>query len=366
MNRVEERIVHVDPCYTRDHIQSCEGQYFDIESDWTILDHENVAVFARDTNTLLCKVIRNAIPLDLCDIAVECFKDVGKRISTNRGTAAGMNHRERKDGSKYEKGLPANSGIMGYMDSLRHNVPCRLTAFTREHFEKFHSGLPFIQAIDQCFKMTVPDAYEKQRKEAQLTEFHIKDTAFSTVTVNLDFRTSLHRDSGDYNMGFGNLVVCSDGIRGGHLLFPRYKIAIALRTGDFLAMNVHEWHCNSDIVKETNDAFRLSFVCYLRARMNRCQKINQRIDSMTGVNTDSESLCQKIFETTDENLPDKTVIGAGPTGVQWWKREGKRYILSYRNKRYELYDKKACRKIHNLWEALEYAITERKQTSGTS
>lgn len=365
MNGMGARVIHVKPYFTKEHVQGCEGQYFDIESDWMVLDDhdENVTVVASDTETILCKILRHAIPMDLCQVAIESFKDVGKRVSTNRGTAAGMNHRERKDGSKYERGSPANSGIMGYIDSMRHNVPCRLTAFTREHFDKFQSGLPFIQAIDRCFEMSVPDAYEKQRTEAQKTNFHIQNTAFSTVTVNLDFQTSLHRDSGDFNLGFGNLVVCSDGIHGGHLLFPRYKIAVGLRTGDFLAMNVHEWHCNSPIIKEHMDAFRLSFVCYLRARMNRCAKINGRIDTMTGIKTDSESLCKMIFQVAGEEVHDKRVIGAGPTGIQWWQCESENYILSYRNKRYELYDKMEGTKIHNLWNALEYAITKHQRSS---
>ena len=31
-------------------------------------------------------------------------------------------------------------------------LPCRLTHFTRNNFEKYSKGLPFIQKIDELFK----------------------------------------------------------------------------------------------------------------------------------------------------------------------------------------------------------------------
>ena len=36
-------------------------------------------------------------------------------------------------------------------------------------------------------------------------------------------------------------------------------------------MNVHEWHCNTEIKAITKDYTRLSLVCYLREKMIRCK-----------------------------------------------------------------------------------------------
>ena len=60
-----------------------------------------------------------------------------------------------------------------------------------------------------------------------------------------------------------------------------------VRTGDFLAMDVHEWHCNTEFKKKTNKIFkdgfkdidiknnwhfnRLSMVMYLREKMIKCK-----------------------------------------------------------------------------------------------
>ena len=343
-------IAPVDP---RDDMYAREGEYFDYDpTSWRVFEHGDARVIASDTGKLLCHVVRNAIPKALCDLGVECFMDAGRVVSTNRGTAAGMSHRTRSEKGNYERGMPSNSGIVGYMDSLRHDRPCRLTAFSRKYFDTYTRGVEFIRAINACFARTVPDAHAAQLTQASKTEFRIADTAFSTVTVNLDFRTALHRDSGDFPGGFGNLVVCSYNIEGGHLLFPRYRVAIKVRTGDYLAMNVHEWHCNSPITKSTPDAYRLSFVCYLRARMHKCEEVNRRIREQGAM--DAASICRRIFELAQEPLPEKREIGVGPQGIPWWEYDGQRVKILYRNKTYTLFDKTRGIKIANLWPALEY------------
>ena len=128
--------------------------------------------------------------------------------------------------------------------------------------------------------------------------YQIQDTAFSTVTVNLNFRTALHKDAGDFQEGFGNLSVIEWGkYHGAYTLFPRYKIGFDVRTGDFLAMNVHEWHTNSPIEETEEDKEynaklpdirtrdpnvgvagshhryqRLTFVCYFREKLEECEE----------------------------------------------------------------------------------------------
>jgi hypothetical protein len=359
--------IHVVPFHSREEMAHMEGAYCDLpaepkEQGWVVLEGpEDARVVAGDTGHMLCRVMRRAIPAELCATAVRCFMDAGRQVSTNRGTAAGMPSRRPRGSPRsddapptYERGNPAQSGIVGYMDSLRHDRPCRLTAFTRDHMDAFQEGMPFIHAIDSCFKTAAPDAYRAQREEAARTPFHLDGTAFSTVTVNLDFRTSLHRDAGDFEKGCGILVVCSHDIEGGWLLFPRYHVAVALETGDFLAMNVHEWHCNSPIQKMRPDGYRLSFVCYLRARMSHCAETNRRLALMpSNAPATADAIIDRIFTLAGEpSTPPKVAIGPGP---RWWRCEGARFVIEYKHKRYVLHDKYTATTIHNLWRALEYA-----------
>ena len=53
---------------------------------------------------------------------------------------------------------------------------------------------------------------------------------------------------------------------GGFTGFPQYGVAVDARHGDFVAMDVHQWHCNTSIVGNG----RLSVVCYLRSGMLKC------------------------------------------------------------------------------------------------
>ena len=92
----------------------------------------------------------------------------------------------------------------------------------------------------------------------------------------------------DIEGGFGNLVILEDPKHdrytweGGYLGFPQYKVAVDIRNGDFLAMDVHQWHSNTPIKplieinsknnknnknKSKLEPARLSVVSYLRKNM---------------------------------------------------------------------------------------------------
>jgi hypothetical protein len=105
-------------------------------------------------------------------------------------------------------------------------------------------------------------------------------------------------DAGDLKEGFGNLSVIERGkYNGGYTIFPRYKVGVNLRTGDFVAMDVHEWHCNTELKEDVEDKkfnssipeiyrndketgtqgidklySRVSFVCYLREKLADCKE----------------------------------------------------------------------------------------------
>ena len=207
---------------------------------------------------------------------------------------------EKKGGvSKMKVNNQVASNPVGYYESNKNfaSLPCRLTHFTRTNYEKYTQGLPFIQRIDSLFKELVHDAYQCQHERASLKpHLTIPDTCFSSVTINRNFRTALHQDAGDFKGGFGNLTVLEQGkYHGGYTVFPQYGVGIDLRTSDFVAMDVHQWHSNTEIYETEEDKdynmiinpsfkdnpdvgtaglykryTRLSFVCYLREKIAQC------------------------------------------------------------------------------------------------
>jgi hypothetical protein len=71
--------------------------------------------------------------------------------------------------------------------------------------------------------------------------------------------------------GFGVLTVLHAGTyTGGHLVFPKYRVAVDLRTGGVLLADVHEAHGNTPLIGTPGSFVRLSLVCYYRAGMRAC------------------------------------------------------------------------------------------------
>jgi hypothetical protein len=282
-----------------------EGTYID-ESyyDYVITSDTDVyTINSLGEKQLILKFRKAVIPLEECKMALSVFKKPAMLKRDNRGASAGILDVNKLRGYVYMLGdvskfrckgyfnedgdyinqnvsNEACSNILGYFDKPDRNIgkgapPCRLTAFTKHNYDKWIKSIPYIKCVDRLFKELIPDKYQKQYDRAQETNFVIDDTSFSTITVNYNWRTALHKDAGDYKEGFGNLMVIEEGeYKGGYTGIPRYGVCVDVRTGDFLAFDVHQWHCNTAIEPITKDYTRLSVVCYLRERMLRCKGLS--------------------------------------------------------------------------------------------
>jgi hypothetical protein len=231
-----------------------------------------------DDGRLLLKFRKGKLSKDKIDTFYENMIDFARTTSTNRKLTSGLRTKTR---SKKEKDLAAMTNIVGYFDSLgpsqkallkRHgmklNPAVRETRFNMLYPDKFKKLIPLIREIDSYYEKIVPDHYKKQHRKAKQTYFKIADTAFTTVTTNVNYKTAIHTDRGDDAEGFGNLVVIERGkYTGAETCFPQYGVGVNVRTGDVLFMDVHEWHGNLPIRLENKDAVRLSIVCYLRHRL---------------------------------------------------------------------------------------------------
>ena len=231
-----------------------------------------------DDNRLLLKFRKGKLSKDKIDTFYENMIDFARTTSTNRKLTSGLRTKTR---SKKEKDLAAMTNIVGYFDSLgpsqkvllkKHgmklNPAVRETRFNMLYPDKFKKLIPLIREIDSYYEKIVPDHYKKQHRKAKQTYFKIADTAFTTVTTNVNYKTAIHTDRGDDSEGFGNLVVIERGkYTGAETCFPQYGVGVNVRTGDVLFMDVHEWHGNLPIRLENKDAVRLSIVCYLRHRL---------------------------------------------------------------------------------------------------
>ncbi len=233
---------------------------------------EDADVYTMDGKLLLRfrknKLNKNAVK-EFYDNVIE----FAQTPTNNRGSASGSKKKNVYDNPKIM------TNIIGYFDKLspiqKYNlkqqgislpkITVRETRFLKDYPEKFVKLVPLIKEIDKYYEEYIPENYGKQKKKANQTPFHIANTAFTTITTNVNYQTTVHRDSGDDAEGFGNLTVIEHGkYSGGETCMPQYGIGVNVRTYDIIYMDVHQPHGNLPIIKETKDAKRLSIVCYLR------------------------------------------------------------------------------------------------------
>lgn len=309
-------------------ISKKEGDFFTVNNYDTIIKNDcDVYGIDEDGNKkLLLKFRKDVIPHSICQMAYNSLEKEAQHLNSNRGAAAGKININKlpkyvgdivkqdkyrvfyksPDGTLRKDNISnlVRSNIIGYYDMPDRNKlakyktmgktapKCRQTAFTRDKVEQWLDAIPIIELGNQQFKKLLPDRYKKQYNIAKKTpDFQINNTAYSTVTINYNYRSACHKDAGDFQDGFGNLMVLEKNkcitdptdiypYEGGYLGFPKYGVCVDVRQGDYLAMDVHEWHCNSKLICgcskknkcTTNTHFgRLSLVCYLRNGMIKCK-----------------------------------------------------------------------------------------------
>lgn len=236
---------------------------------------------------LLFKFRKGALPLEVVQSGYEAFKD-SISLTDGRGNAAGGNSKRiRKDGtvSNISVANKVESGNVGFMDASAMVKYCRKTAFARQYFDKFQEGIPFVKAVNGLYAQLCPEHYAKQIAIAKGTNrnYVIADTAFTTVTVNRNFQTAVHKDSGDLPDGFGNLCVYRTGEwTGSYFCLPEYRVAIDMQNTDMLFVDVHTWHGNTpfhNLNPEAGD-MRIAFVMYYREYMMKCDSPSKELEKI--------------------------------------------------------------------------------------
>jgi hypothetical protein len=179
-------------------------------SDITMIINEDADVYTED-GKLLLKFRKGAIKnKEHIDAFYDNVIRFAKHTTSNRGNATGSKTRNTRDNPK------VMSNIFGFFDSWGpsqkaifkrlHKTPkltIRESRFNMEYPEEYKKTLPMIQDISSLYEKLVPDKYKEQRKKADETHFKIPNTAFTTITTNVNYQTTIHTDKGDDVEGFG-------------------------------------------------------------------------------------------------------------------------------------------------------------------
>lgn len=270
--------------------QDSLGGLFADENSYDLLVQESANILKPD-GTPLIMFRKNILPAALCKTAYDNLLPAAAPTS-NRGMAggrpeAGAKTREykiRSDGTMSKTNhakVVVNSGIVGSFDRGPRFPYCRQTAYTIKHKDKFKKAIPFIEEVNRQFQAIHPDRHRAQAEMVSKThhDWRIGNTVFTTVSVNKNFRTAIHKDQGDYAGGFGVMAVLEAGkYSGGYLVFPAYRVAVDMRTTDLILADVHEWHGNTPIIGVEGRYVRMSLVFYYREDMLSCGSMKQEFE----------------------------------------------------------------------------------------
>jgi hypothetical protein len=264
-------IYYVKKDYDDDKLSKIMNKKLKRDDIKIIIDHD-ADVYTED-GKLLLRFRKNILDKENINTFNENIIKFACHTTTNRGSASGSKNKNVKDNHKimtniigyFDKLSPQQKFKFKKMDKQLPKITVRETRFLSEYPDKYKNLLPLIKEIDKLYEMYIPENYGLQKKKANQTPFRIADTAFTTITTNVNYQTTVHKDKGDDTDGFGNLVVIENGkYKGGETCFPQYGIGVDVRTSDIIFMDVHQSHGNLPIELETKDSKRLSIVCYLR------------------------------------------------------------------------------------------------------
>lgn len=287
---------------TDEECSSLQGKFLDENAYDTLIQSD--ADCWSEQGELLFRFRKNAVPYELVKLGYDSLK-YHIRLTEARGTASGESFKRiRADGTKTNTtvGNHVETGAAGYMDRNAMVRYCRKTALTHDYFKEFQESVPFIKKIDELYKELCFEYWEKQMNIAKGTNqnYVITGTSFTTVTVNRNFQTAVHKDSGDFPRGFGNLCVYREGDQwsGSYFCLPEFRIAIDMRNTDILFVDVHRWHGNTPFInfnpaptpysnaknnpnkgmyKPGGVDLRFAFVMYYREYMINCKQPSQEL-----------------------------------------------------------------------------------------
>lgn len=165
------------------------------------------------------------------------------------------------------------SSIYGYMDRAARTPYARACMFNRDHPDRWKRVQPFINSVNDIFARYAPEKYAIQKAVAEEIppDWVIGKTAFTTVTVNVNYSIGYHRDANDLKEGLGVMShLCLGSYFGGELVLPRFRTAVNLRHKDVILFDVDQVHGVVPLSGPWGRFTRMTCVHYLRESLLKC------------------------------------------------------------------------------------------------
>lgn len=265
--------------------QDWSGKFVDDDSYDVLLD-EDAVVHKPGGGFLLALKKRHHSP-DAMKSAWSVLQGFNS-ISNNRGVAAGFGRvrNVKQDGTvsntnRTPKEGEVKSGTVGYMERSPRFPYCRACAWNLESPERLVSLNGICREASELYREFGGAFYEKQERHALKThpDFIIPGTIFTTLTVNKNFRTACHKDAGNLTETLNVMSLFRTGkFSGGNIVFPDFRVAAKLDTGDCIVFDAHEFHGNTQVVQLSKEFTRCTVVFYFREGMDLCRSAAEELE----------------------------------------------------------------------------------------
>ena len=148
--------------------------------------------------------------------------------------------------------------VFGYTDA----GTIELTKATEAQVKHYEKVLPLIRLMNAIYARILPKEYAAAGMYTVARKrFRQGGTTFTTITVNRNCPTALHKDSYNHPGLIAMTTLAAPGTTGGEFCFPQYALKVPVKPGDLLiAATNREWHCNLSPVV----GLKFSMVCYKR------------------------------------------------------------------------------------------------------
>jgi hypothetical protein len=196
------------------------------------------------------------------------------------------------------RGNMSYSNVMGTIDRSGRIPYGRLTASTAKRWDDWVANLGLIQEINEHFRVLMPEKFEflsERMSKVKDERYNMFGTAFSTLTLNNNFRVATHRDGNNAEQGTAALFVMEVGDwKGGEFVFPELNLGFDIREGDlFIGDNQGLQHSMLPFYDMTPDAENIMGVLYQRDSV-------VRLDDL-----DCENCRKEFLEYAVKNHPEK-------------------------------------------------------------
>lgn len=175
-----------------------------------------------------------------------------------------------------KKAITTRSTVFGFLprNPMRQDY-CRISESSKKEKNNFLKLYNFSEKLIEIYKKYLFEKYTNDKKLIKDTikkEWRFNDEIpFTTISLNVNHAIKYHLDTANYKGNFSNVLICSDGIKGGELVLPEFKVALSQENGFLLIFDGQNViHGVMPFLPTKKEFFRTSIVFYALEGMKHC------------------------------------------------------------------------------------------------